>query len=58
MEEEFGRTKLAVVIKAHRMAVSPGVMDDQDVAVYDFRQAAVDGKFIAVFAKGADDVVE
>lgn len=50
-EEEFGGAKLAVVIKAHGVAVSPRVMDDQDVAVFDFRQAAVDGEFIAVFAQ-------
>ena len=40
------------------MAVGTGVVDDQDIAVVDLRQAAVDGEFIAVFAERTGNVVE
>ena len=58
MEQEFSRTELAVVVEAHGMAVCACVVDDQDVAVVDFRQAAVDGEFIAVFAERTGDVID
>ena len=58
MEEQFCRTKLAVVIKAHGMAVSACIVNDEDVAVVNFRKGPVDSKFIAVFAERSRYVVD
>ena len=57
MHEQFRRAKFAVVVKAHRMTVSARVMDDENIAVLNFGQAAINSEFITVFAKGSRYVI-
>ena len=40
------------------MAVGAGVVDDEDVTDVDFRQFAVNGKFVVVLAEGAGHIVD
>ena len=58
MQEDLGRSQLAVVVVAHGEAVGTGVVDADDVADLDGRQAAVDGELVVVLAEAAGDVVD
>ena len=51
VEEAFGRSQLAIVVEAHRVAVCACVVDDDEIAVFQFRQMAVYRKFVVVFAE-------
>ena len=57
VEEKFSAAEFAVVVEAHGVAVSAGVVDDEEVAFFDRWQFALDGEFVAVFAEAADNVV-
>jgi len=56
LEEQFGTAEPAVILKPHRVAVGPGVVDDQDVADGERGEFAVDGEFVVVLAERADYV--
>src|SRR5699024_1613293 len=56
-QQHLGAAQLAVVVIAHREPVGAGVVDDQNVALVDFGQHAVDGKLVVVLAQAAGDVV-
>ena len=58
LQQNLRGTELAVVIVAHGEAVSAGVVDGDDVADLDLRQASLDGKFVVVLAQAAGDVVD
>ena len=47
----------AVIVVPHAVAMSSGIMDNNQIAHVDFRQLALDGKFIAVFAKRTNYVI-
>ena len=51
LQQDFCRAKLAVIVVAHREAVSAGVMDADNVADVDLRQAALNGKLVIVLAQ-------
>ena len=40
------------------MTVRTGVMNHQQVTDLDFRQGAVDGELVVIFAQTADDVID
>ena len=57
LQKHFRTAKLAVVVIAHGEAVGTGIMDAEDVAHFDFRQAALDGELVVVFTKTAGDII-
>jgi 3-deoxy-alpha-D-manno-octulosonate 8-oxidase len=51
LQEQLLGPHLAVIIEPHGVAVGPGILDDEDVAVDNLRQGALDREFIVVFAQ-------
>ena len=51
-------TETAIVVVAHAMAMGAGVVDDDEVAHFDFRQFSLDSKFVAVFAKRTGHIID
>ena len=57
LQQDFRGAELAVVIVAHGMAVSAGIVDYQNITDVNGREAAVNGELVVVFAQATGDIV-
>ena len=56
-EKKLATAQFSVVVESHCSAMRSGIMDNYQVAHVDFWKFALNGKFVAIFTKGADYIV-
>ena len=52
MDEDFLMAEASIVVIAHAVPMRAGIVDNDEVAHFDFRKLSLDGKFIAVLIPG------
>ena len=57
MQQHLSGTKLSVVVVTHGVTVGTGVMDGDNIADVNLRQAPFNGKLIVIFAQTAGDII-
>lgn len=58
MDKDLLMTEASIIVIAHAVTMSAGIMNDDEVAHFDFREGSLDREFIAVLAKGAGHVID
>ena len=58
MDENFLMAETSIIVIAHAVTMSAGIVDNDEVAHFDFRKLSLDGEFIAVLTKGAGHVID
>ena len=58
MDEDLLMTEASIVVIAHAVTMSAGIVDNDEVAHFDFWKLSLDREFIAVLTKGAGHVID
>ena len=58
LQKHLGRAKLAIVIISHGMSVSTGIVNGNNVTHFNFRQAALNGKFVVILTQTTGYVID
>lgn len=58
MDEDLLMPEASIVVIAHAVTMSAGIVDNDEVAHFDFRKRSLDGEFIAILTKGAGHVID
>ena len=58
MDEDLLMTEASIIVIAHAVTMSAGIVDNDEVAHFDFRKLSLDREFIAVLTKGAGHVID